>query len=89
MDAHIWPSLYPAIVVGLFVSFSFGPLSLMRSVLGACAGLAGGALAYHALQAVAVSAGPIATATTFGTSALVAWIILKILDRTATAKKAD
>jgi len=86
MDAHIWPSLYPAIIVGLFVSFSFGPFSLLRSVVGAIAGLVGGALAYHALQVLEVSAGPIATAVTFGTSALVALIILKILDRTAHSK---
>ncbi len=86
MDAHAWPSLYPAIILGLFVSFSFGPFSMLRSAVGAGGGLLGGATAYHALKAFAFGAGPFATVVTFAASAIVAWIILKILDRAALSK---
>ena len=81
MDAHIWPSLYPAIVVGLFVSLSFGGISILRCLIGALAGLAGGAAAYFVLLALNLNSGPIGSIGMLATSAVFAWLVLKFTDQ--------
>jgi len=80
MDAHLWPSLYPAIIVGVFVSVSWGEMSALRVFAGAIGGLVGGALSYFALSYLGLGTGPTGSIGTMLTGALLAWGVVKTLD---------
>lgn len=80
MDAHIWPSLYPAIIVGFLVSLSFGPMRFLRLAAGAVGGLVGGAIAVYFLITNDLNSGPTGSITTMVAGAVVAWLAIKTVD---------
>ncbi len=80
MEAHIWPSLYPAIIVGLFVSLSTGAFSVIKMVVGGLGGLIGGAVAYFALAHVGAWHGAVGSISTMLAGALVAFVAVRLRD---------
>lgn len=80
MDPHVWPSLYPAIVVGLLVSFaSAGSLGWLKALAGMVGGLLGGSVAYFGLGALALGSGAIGSLGMLAASAALAWVFVKLI----------
>lgn len=81
MDGHFWPSIYPAIIVGVFVAFSARSLSLGSVFAGALGGLVGGVAGLLFLRAIGLDQGIIGSVGTMAGGALCAWLCLLALQR--------
>lgn len=81
MDGHFWPSIYPAIIVGVFVAFSARSLSLGSVLAGALGGLVGGVAGLLFLRAIGMDQGITGSVGTMAGGALFAWLCLVALQR--------
>jgi hypothetical protein len=77
MDAHFWPSVYPAIIVGLLVGLGQG--GFKNLLLGGIAGLVGGSGTLLALKAVGLNAGLLGSVITLAGGGLAALALTKAL----------
>jgi hypothetical protein len=74
MDDHFWPSIYPAIAVGLLLGLAYGGVRLASA--GTLGGLIGGSAAYYLAAAVGLDDGIAALALLVGLSALAAYALI-------------
>lgn len=76
MDAHFWPSVYPAILVGLLIGLGQG--GLLRIVLGGFGGTIAGALGLLTLKAAGIDTGFVAAALTIAAGAAGGYILSRL-----------
>ena len=76
MDDHFWPSIYPAIAVGLLLGLAYGGLT--PALLGTLGGLLGGAGAYFLSAAIGLQDGIASLAALLGGAALGAYILITL-----------
>jgi hypothetical protein len=79
MDDDFWPSIYPAIAVGLLLGLAYGGLT--RALLGTLGGLVGGAGAYLLSAAIGLQNGVASLAALLGGAALGAYIFITLRKR--------
>ena len=84
MDDHFWPSIYPAIAVGLLLRLAYGGLTL--AVVGTLGGLIGGAAAYYLCAAIGLDDGIGSLVLLVGCSALGAYVFVALAKRMQSAK---
>ena len=76
MDDHFWPSIYPAIAVGLLLGLAYGGLT--QALLGTLGGLIGGAGAYFLSAAIGLQDGIASLAVLLGGAALGAYVLITL-----------
>lgn len=76
MDDHFWPSIYPAIAVGLLLGLAYGGITL--TVMGTLGGLIGGAGAYFLSAAIGLDDGIASLVLLVACSALGAYLLIAL-----------
>jgi hypothetical protein len=84
MDDHFWPSIYPAIAIGVLLGLAYGGLAL--TVMGTLGGLLGGAGAYLLSAAIGLEDGIASLALLVGCSALGAYVLIALGKRMQSVK---
>jgi hypothetical protein len=81
MDDHLWPSLYPGIIVGILYGLGIG--GWRATAPGGAGGLAGAAVAFFAVQWLAVPEGFVTFVASVAAAVAGAMLVLALLRRLA------
>jgi hypothetical protein len=79
MDDHFWPSIYPAIAIGLLLGLTYGGVRLASA--GTLGGLIGGAGAYYLAAAIGLDDGIAALALLVACSSVGAYAVILLSKR--------